>query len=235
VNELLRNDHDDVDGLSLSDGAEIRFPPHIGRRVAARLKVGDQIEVEGRDEVRPRGEKVFEARRITSGETTIEIDAPPPPPPPRGPRGPRGEDEKPMNAKGVVSSYATNPEGEVDGLMLTDGVEVKLPPHQGKELQRLVSKGDEVTVEGRRHETPEGDVHLHADRVTVVSTGRSIERDEPRDRRPPPRGQRGPGVDRGPGVRRGHGAEADRPEAPHEEILRELREIRRLIEAQSRK
>src|SRR5262245_41223299 len=82
VREFLRNDHDDVDGLSLSDGVEIHFPPHVGQTVAAKLKVGDTVQAEGRDEVRPRGERVFEASRITSGETTINVD------PPEGPRGP---------------------------------------------------------------------------------------------------------------------------------------------------
>lgn len=241
LGEFLRNDHDDVDGFSLSGGGEVHFPPHVGRTVAARFKAGDQVQVQGRDEVRPRGEKVFEAVRITSGETVVNVDPPREPGGKRGPRPPREANEEPMNAKGTVRSYATNPDGDVDGLILADGVEVKMPPHQGEELQRLVSKGDEVRVEGRRHETPEGDVHLHADRVTVISTGKSIERDEPRDRRPPPRGKRGPAADRGPergpgrGPAAGPGTEADRPEPPHEEILRELREIRRLIEAQSRK
>lgn len=241
VSELLRNDHDDIDGFSLDGGAEIHFPPHIGRTVAAKVQVGDRVEVQGRDEVRPRGERVFEAFRITSGETMINVDPPEGPRGPagkRGPGGPRGpREDEPMNAKGKVTSYATNPDGDVDGLILADGTEVKFPPHQSEELQRVVSKGDEVRVAGRKHETPEGDTHLHADRVTDSSTGKSLDRDEPRggprDRRPPPAGKRGPAAERGPG--RGPGPEADRPEPPHEEILRELREIRKLIEAQSRR
>jgi hypothetical protein len=84
-----------------------------------------------------------------------------------------------MNASGVVEKFATNRHGDVDGLLLADGTEVKMPPHQGRELQALVKEGDKVQIEGRKHVTPHGDVHLHADRITAVATGSSIERDGP--------------------------------------------------------
>jgi len=147
IEKLLRNDHDDVDGMALSDDVEVHFPPHVGRTVESKLKVGDRVQARGRDHTRPRGEKVFEALQITSGETVIRVDPPRP----------------------------------------------------------------------------------------------------QRDRRQPPRGpgdDRGPGEGRGPGADHGPGRDGQHPEAgpddgprrepPHEEILRELREIRKLIEAQSR-
>jgi hypothetical protein len=217
IAKLLRNDRGDLDGLELEDGKQIRFPPHVGIAVEKCVKVGDSVTAQGREETRPRGEKVFEAAQIESQGTTLVIERPRPP---RGPR-PGGRPEPPMSAKGKIRSVATNPHGDVDGLMLEDGTEVKFPPHQGRELSRLVSKGDEVNVEGRRHETPHGDVHLHADRITNVATGKSVERDEPHGRRPPPP----------------HGPrnEASADYAPQlDEILHEVRELRRLIESQKR-
>lgn len=131
--------------------------------------------------------------------------------PRRGPMGPRVQEE-PMSAKGVVREYVRNPHGDVDGLLLNDGTEVKIPPHQGQALRELIKAGAAVSIEGRRHVTREGDVHLHADRIVDAAADRTWEREEPADRRAPPHGV----------------APAAGP--LNVEILHELRAIRRLLE-----
>lgn len=207
VTELLKNDHDDVDGLQLDSGDRVHFPPHMGPQITAIVKVGNQVEVEGRPEVTPKGERVFEISQITSGKETVRIAHP------RPKHGPKAKhDEEPMTAQGKVAEYASNPHGDVDGLILKDGTVVKFPPHQSSELQELVQVGDEVKIEGRRHVTPHGDVHLHADVVTA--NGQSVERDGPKHGPKPPR----------------HAVRAGGPEEPtNAEILHELREIRKLL------
>lgn len=211
VKSLLKNDHDDVDGLLLENDVRIHFPPHMGERITAVVKVGDTVRVEGTQQVTPRGETVFEITRLTSGEETVEIEPPRPKPGPKGPRH-----EQPMNASGKVIEYARNPHGDVDGLVLKDGTEVKFPPHQSRALQDLVAIGDKVTIEGRRHVTPHGDVHLHADQITA--NGRTIEREGPRH------GPKGP--KHGPGA-----YENDGP--TNADLLRELKAIRQLLEKQA--
>ena len=207
VSELLKNDHDDVDGLKLDSGDRVHFPPHMGKQITAIAKVGDLVEVEGRPEVTPKGERVFEISQITSGNETVRIVHP------RPKHGFKArQEEQPVNAEGKVTQYASNPHGDVDGLILSDGTIVKLPPHQSSELQALVQVGDEVSVDGRRNVTPHGEVHLHAD--VIRANGKSIERDGPKHGPKPPK----------------HAARADDPDAPtNSEILRELREIRKLL------
>ncbi len=225
VKSLLKNDHDDVDGLLLQNGLRVHFPPHMGEQILAVAKIGDMVKVEGREEVTPRGDKVFEITRLVQGDQTVQVE---PPRPPRGPAGPGREE--PMNAAGKVSDYARNPHGEVDGLILADDTVVKFPPHQGAELQKLVAIGDKVTISGRRHVTPHGDVHLHADRIEVRD--QTLEREGPkpgslghgpRDHGPHTHGPRGPrhdpaAVDQGP---------------TNADLLRELKAIRQLLERQS--
>jgi hypothetical protein len=205
VKELVKNDHGDIDGLLMASGSTVHFPPHHGVAVAKLVSPGDRIEVRGHEHVLPKGEVIFEARRIESGGESIDIDRPRPPRGPKPPRGPRREREQetPMQATGTIQAFMTNPHGDVDGLRLSDDTEVKFPPHQGDSLHALAKAGDEVRVEGRRHETPRGDIHLHADRIVATASGRVLERDEPHRGRPAP---------------------------PHEEILHELRKLRRLIE-----
>lgn len=210
VKSLLKNDHDDVDGLLLESGLRIHFPPHMGERIATVVDVGDTVQVEGRPEVTPRGEKVFEITKLTSGKETVQIEHPRPKPGPKGPR-----EEEPMNATGKVTDYARNPHGDVDGLVLKDGTVVKFPPHQSRELQDAVAIGDKVTIEGRRHVTPRGDVHLHADRISAGK--QTLEREGPKH------GTKGP--KHGPGA-----FEQDGP--TNAELLRELKAIRQLLEKQ---
>ncbi|HWB00693.1 MAG TPA: hypothetical protein VG713_19500 [Pirellulales bacterium] len=219
VDRFLRNDHGDVDGMTLANGRQIHFPPHIGREVVEMLRQGDEVSVQGRTETLPRGEVVFEASRIESRGRTIENR----PPAPHRERRSSRDAEPAMNARGRVVELTVNRHGDSDGLLLDSGVEVKFPPHQGRQLRELVGRGDEVQVEGRRHQTPHGDFHLHADRITAIDSGRAIERDDPeaaRDRElRPEQDRRGDRDDRG-------SASA----ATNDDILRELRAIRKMVE-----
>lgn len=51
---------------------------------------------------------------------------------------------------GKVAEYSLTPRGDVDGLILTDGTEVHLPPHLGTQLVFAVRPGDAVTIHGLR-------------------------------------------------------------------------------------
>lgn len=50
--------------------------------------------------------------------------------------------------QGRVAQYSLTPRGDVDGLILTNGIQVHLPPHLGNQLVQVVRPGDEVTVHG---------------------------------------------------------------------------------------
>lgn len=49
---------------------------------------------------------------------------------------------------GTVAQYLPTPRGDVDGLLLTDGTEVHVPPHLSTQLVFAVHPGDAVTVHG---------------------------------------------------------------------------------------
>lgn len=224
IEAFHENNHDDVDGLTLKGGVDVQFPPHLGRAITDLASVGDEVRIRAERVTRPKGEVVLEARRIERDGRGVDIDRPPPPP--KGKPGPKGKprNETPMKAEGVVAELATNPHGDVDGLLLEDETEVKFPPHLGAELEALVKPGTKVVIDGRRHVTPKGDVHLHADRIELVGTGTVIERHPPEH--PGPRGPGGPGHDRP----EEHRIDAGELARTQQEILRELREIRRLLE-----
>jgi hypothetical protein len=52
--------------------------------------------------------------------------------------------------RGTVKRYTLTPRGDIDGLVLTDGTEVNLPPHLTPEIAFAIRPGDAVTIHGLR-------------------------------------------------------------------------------------
>lgn len=52
--------------------------------------------------------------------------------------------------RGVVKQYTLTPRGDVDGLILNDGTEVKFPPHLTGQIVYAVHPGDAVSIRGLR-------------------------------------------------------------------------------------
>ena len=50
--------------------------------------------------------------------------------------------------KGSVKQYTLTPRGDVDGLILADGTEVKIPPHLTAQVVFAIRPGDGVTIRG---------------------------------------------------------------------------------------
>ncbi|WP_373786091.1 hypothetical protein [Delftia acidovorans] len=50
VARLLTNPYGEVDGLRLTDGTVVRFPPHMSDALTAAVKVGDTVRIIGRSE-----------------------------------------------------------------------------------------------------------------------------------------------------------------------------------------
>ena len=51
---------------------------------------------------------------------------------------------------GIVERFLVNPHGEIDGLLLMDGLEVHVPPHLDAELRAAVQPGAAIAVFGVR-------------------------------------------------------------------------------------
>jgi hypothetical protein len=54
----------------------------------------------------------------------------------------------PTQVKGKVAQYLLTHSGDLDGMILTDGTEVCLPPHLSTQLVFAVRPGDAVTIQG---------------------------------------------------------------------------------------
>ncbi|MDO9712199.1 hypothetical protein [Paracraurococcus lichenis] len=79
--------------------------------------------------------------------------------------GPTGFDPAQLpETRGVLARYTLTLRGEVDGFLLQDGTQVRVPPHLSTQLVYAVHPGDAVTVRGLRA--------LGAPLVSAVSVAR---------------------------------------------------------------
>lgn len=53
-----------------------------------------------------------------------------------------------LDTTGVVARFITTPEGQTDGFILEDGMQVRFPPHMSTAITNAVAIGDTVTIKG---------------------------------------------------------------------------------------
>ena len=56
--------------------------------------------------------------------------------------------------QGIVKAFKMTPVGDLEGMILTDGTEVHVPPHLSSQLAAVVRSGEAVRVLGRRSSVP---------------------------------------------------------------------------------
>jgi hypothetical protein len=78
-------------------------------------------------------------------------------------------------AQGTVARFLINPPGEVEGVLLNDGTQVRFPPHMSAELVAAVSPGEPVSIQGFREY--QGSVKAFV--VTNSRTNQSVMEHEP--------------------------------------------------------
>jgi hypothetical protein len=158
VERFLLNGHGAIDGLLFDDGTEVHTPPHLSEAIARALKPGALVEVRG------------VALRNVDLLVAVAID------PPKGKRildeGPASTHVKPhvdddgsrWSYEGDIARLLHGPKGNVHGVLLDDGVIVRVPPHAAHALSPYLVVGQAIGVEGRWIDTPHGAV-IHADKL----------------------------------------------------------------------
>jgi hypothetical protein len=139
VRQYLLTPVGDVEGVELQDGTDIRFPPHMGAALTAIVKPGDRVSVIGFvAPPNPYGLAV-KALTITNMATNQSVvDQPPSAPPP--PPWLRGASIREMTVSGTLDHYILNDHGDIDGLILRSGYEVKFPPHIGMPVALAIAQ-----------------------------------------------------------------------------------------------
>ena len=84
--------------------------------------------------------------------------------------------DKAAKVSGEIAEFHQSPDGEVDGITLKDGTEIRFPPKSGKNVTGTVSIGDQVEISGWTHA---GESEVHAAKITNVGSGKAVDVDQP--------------------------------------------------------
>jgi hypothetical protein len=169
----------DVDGLLLSDGTEVHFPPHMSAQLVYAVKPGDAVTVRG---VKAYSMPLIDALAISndaSGQIVVDRG------PDRGPRSMAWADQL-TSAQGRVQAVLHGKRGEVNGAILEDGTILRLPPPEAQRFATFLTPGQSINAQGNGLVTPLGRV---IDVQTIGQAGMqySVIRDKggKKGRRPP--------------------------------------------------
>ena len=129
----------DVDGLILTDGTEVKVPPHLTGQIVYSIHPGDAVTIRG---MRARALPLVQAESITNnanGRTVAD----------NGPPGPVGAGPE-TTLSGRVSATLHGARGEVNGALLDNGIVLRLPPPEADRMQALLQPGQIIALRGAR-------------------------------------------------------------------------------------
>jgi hypothetical protein len=146
VQQFTMTPRGDIDGLILSDGTEVKTPPHLSAEIAYSIKPGDTVTVHG---LHAAALPLVQAVSITdeaNGRTVIDYG-------PQGPRGgPAAGPAAPISglteAQGRIRMALHGRRGEVNGVLLENGTVLRLPPPEAYRFAALLQPGQTVVAEG---------------------------------------------------------------------------------------
>jgi hypothetical protein len=148
VDRFLLNPHGDSDGMILTDGSEVHFPPHLSNKVRKAIRPGETIKVRG---VRPRSADLIAAVATETSDGKRIVDDGPPKDHEEEKKDRKHAakaERKPMQAEGVVQRALHGPKGEVRGALLEDGRMIRFPAREAEGLAELLSPGARLAVRG---------------------------------------------------------------------------------------
>ena len=161
----------DVDGLILTDGTEVKAPPHLGVQLVFAVRPGDSVTIHG---LKARALPLVDAARIrndATGATVVDLG------PPRRERG-----ETTMTGRVTLPLHGKR--GEINGVVMEDGTQVRLPPHEAERWAAELQPGRSLTLRGTVIRTALGTV-IEA-RGIAPAGGAMTEIDPGRGAPPPP-------------------------------------------------
>lgn len=159
VSHFLLTPRGELEGVLLADGTEVHTPPHLTDQLGAAVRIGDQVQAQG---WRIGSVNMIEAYTLTdlrTGQTVVDQGPPPPGtrPPPLPPGVPAPGAQAAM-VTSVVQQPIYGPRGDLNGALLQDGTEIKMPPHIAWQMAGLLQPGRQIAAQGFVLSTPYGRV-----------------------------------------------------------------------------
>jgi hypothetical protein len=155
----------DIDGLILTDGTEIKTPPHLSTALAVTIRPGDAITVHG---LKAAQLPVVQALSITNeatGKAVIDFG-----PDHAGPSSSVSQTVERKAVSGRVRMLLHGPLGDINGVLLEDGTVLRVPGPEVSRFNALFAPGQAIVARGIKRVSVAGTV------VEVTAIGPSPER-----------------------------------------------------------
>ena len=165
VQQFTLTPRGDIDGLILTDGTEVKTPPHLSTAIAYAIKPGDAVTIHG---LRAAAIPLLQATSITDHTTNRSVIDQGPDPGPQG-RTPGADVPGMVEVQGSIRMSLHGARGEINGVLLTDGTVLRLPPDAAVTLIALLQPGRTVVAQGDEVLNPIGKVL----EVRAMGTSRS--------------------------------------------------------------
>ncbi len=154
VERYLLNPEGLVDGLMLSNGLQVKFPPHMTNSLITTVKVGDSIKVVGDSGIPSSLAQEIHAFSITNTTTQRTVVNQPPADPPPSPSNSYSN----LSVEGTAQHWLVGHRGEIKGIILSSGAQVRFPPHVGDQLFNTAKLGASIQAQGFGTSTNYGQV-----------------------------------------------------------------------------
>jgi hypothetical protein len=156
VQQFTLTPRGEIDGLILSDGTEVKTPPHLSTEMAYSIKPGDTVTIHGLHAAALTLVQAVSITDETAGRAVIDNG------PPRPGRGPGIAPGAPIpgltEVQGRVRMTLHGPRGDVNGALLEDGTVLRLPPTEADRFANLLQPGQALVAEGDGFANPIGKV-----------------------------------------------------------------------------
>ena len=163
VKQYLLNPEGKVDGLLLSNGLQVKFPPHMGDSLVTLVAPGARVNVSGTAGISTSFGQEVKAYSITNPQTgRILVEQPPAYPPQPRVLGSYST----LSVEGTAQQWLVGHRGEIKGVILSSGTQVKFPRHVGNQLISMAKVGDKIQAQGFGTHNSYGQI-LQATALTV--------------------------------------------------------------------
>ncbi len=132
----------DVDGFLLTNGTEVHLPPFDSTALVYIVRPGDNVTIHG---LRTRNGAMVAAMSVTNDATHATVTVEPP-------RHMQHWFGQALQATGTIKETLHDPRGSANGVVLADGTQVRLPPHDAARLASMLAVGKTITVKGEGYQ-----------------------------------------------------------------------------------
>ncbi|PSF37883.1 hypothetical protein C7H19_07850 [Aphanothece hegewaldii CCALA 016] len=171
VEQYLLNREGMVEGVLLSNGTQVKFPPHMSSSLVNTVKPGDTVMIMGQAGMSSSFGQEVRAYSITNSATKRSVVDQPPTTPPT--MSSMSMNSSTMSVEGTAKHWLVGQGGEINGIILSNGAQVKLPPQVGNQLSNLAKVGSRIQAQGMGMKNNYGQVveaaMLTVDGQTIIS------------------------------------------------------------------